>query len=127
MNKELLASKLSNLTIREMTDVLKGKTILTFGGKKVLKHLADGDLTTSSTKFETVDLSTKKEVAKTTKQSVLATQTEIDDLTGSGLKNVTLSIQVKRVFPGGSDSSTFLVKDGLTYNKLLSEVNKFKK
>ena len=122
LNKDTLAKKLSSLTIREMNDVLKGKLVLSFGKKKALKHLSDGDMTLSSTKFEPVELDTKKEVVQTTMQFVEATNEEVTDLTRKQLQNSELTIKVQRTYPGGKDSTQFIVKEGFTYDKLLAQV-----
>ena len=127
IDKELLANKLSNLTIKEMTEVLKGKSILNIGGKKLLKHLAVGDHTTSSTKFENVELDTQKEVVQTTMQFVEATPKEASDLTRKQLLSSELPITVARTYPGGKDSSQFIVKEGFTYDKLMAEVIRLKR
>jgi hypothetical protein len=91
-----------------------------------LKHISPKDTVTNVIRLEEPEVATKKEVVVTTKQHAQEASIEVDDFSGRGLKDCVVTIKVTREYPGGTDSTSFKVKDTMSYLNVVSEVNKFK-
>lgn len=122
-NKDNIAEVLSKLSIKEMGNselVLQKFQSL----PKKLKHTSPTDTITKVTRFDQVEADTKKEVIGLNKASKAV---EIDDLSQKPLPNARVIISVRREYPGGSDATSFEVKEGMTYSEIVSLVNPLKK
>ena len=73
-----------------------------------------------------IEKTTKKEVAKVVKSTKAI---EIDDLHKDKriITDATVRIKVERVYTGGSDSTSFEVKEDVSYSEILNLVNPIRK